>query len=187
MTTAITYFRRYRMQIDLREGIQTPPECEGYQFLSWDQNLVAAHSEAKFRSFRNELDANVFRCLGSATGCYRLMQEISSRDNFIPEATWLARFKHTRPSRIENCGTIQGLRIKPDVASIQNVGVVARHRGRQVGASIMLHSLRGFHSVGVRFVTLEVTVHNSKAIRFYQRLGFRVLKTVYKSAEVLYA
>ncbi len=187
MPTAITYFKRYRMQIDLREGIQDPPESENYHFLCWNDNLVAAHAEAKFRSFRNELDANVFRCLGNADGCYRLMKEISSRDNFVPEATWLARFKHPRTGRIENCGTIQGLRIKPDVASIQNVGVVASHRGKQVGAGIMMRSLHGFHSVGVRFVTLEVTVHNTKAIRFYQRLGFRVLRTVYKSTEVLYA
>lgn len=187
MPTAITYFKRYRMQIDLREGIQDPPECEGYHFLPWDEKLVAAHAEAKFRSFRNELDANVFRCLGSAVGCYRLMEEISGRDNFVPEATWLARFKHPRPGRVENCGTIQGLRLKPDVASIQNVGVVDSHRGKQVGAAIMMRALHGFHSVGVRFVTLEVTVHNTKAIRFYQRLGFRVLKTVYKSAEVMYA
>jgi len=175
------------MQIDLREGLQDPPSPEGYDFIAWTDNLVAAHAEAKFRSFHNELDANVFRCLGNSDGCYRLMKEISERDNFVPEATWLARFKHERTGRIENCGTIQGLRSKPDVASIQNVGVVTGHRGNQVGAGIMLRSLHGFHSVGVRFVTLEVTVHNSKAVRFYQRLGFRVLKTVYKSAEVLYA
>lgn len=186
MPKAITYFRRYRMQIDLVEGILEPPSPEGYHFLQWDPKLVAAHAESKFRSFRNELDANVFRCLGNSDGCYRLMKEVSSRDNFIPEATWLARFKHPRTGRVENCGTIQGLRTKPDVASIQNVGVVASHRGNQVGAGIMLRSLHGFHSVGVRFVSLEVTVHNSKAIRFYKRLGFRVLKTVYKSAEVLY-
>lgn len=176
------------MQIDLLEGFAKPDDPpEGYRILPWSEKLLPAHAEAKFRSFRNELDANVFSCLGNAEGCSRLMREIVNRQGFVPEATWLAVFDEAKTGRRENCATVQGMRNKHDVGSIQNVGVVAGHRGKQLGSLIVQHSLAGFHEAGVRFVTLEVTSHNTAAISLYERLGFRVLKTVYKSAEFSYA
>jgi ribosomal protein S18 acetylase RimI-like enzyme len=186
MNMAVTYFRRYRMQIDLREGFAPPDESPpGYSFLPWSKNLLAAHAEAKFRSFRNELDANVFRCLGIADGCHRLMKEITRREQFVPEATWLVRYTDPKTGRVENAGTVQGIRTKADVGSIQNIGIVPAHRGNQLGGLIVQHALKGFELAGVRFVRLEVTVHNTAAIRLYQRLGFRILRTVYKSADVI--
>ena len=32
----------------------------GFKFHAWSHRLLNAHAEAKYRSFRNELDANVF-------------------------------------------------------------------------------------------------------------------------------
>ena len=185
METAVTYFKRLRMEIDLREGFAEPPPIpEGYSFLPWNSKLLSAHAEAKFRSFRNELDANVFPALGNVDGCYRLMKEISRRGPFLPEATWLVQHTNNETGRIENCGTVQGIRVKVDVGSILNIGIVDRHRGKRLGGSIVQHSLKGFHLAGIRFVSLEVTSYNTAAIRLYQRLGFRVSRTVYKSAEV---
>ncbi|MEZ6106284.1 MAG: hypothetical protein R3B96_09260 [Pirellulaceae bacterium] len=51
----------------------------GYWLLSWDERLVEGHAVAKFESFRFELDANVFPCLGDLEGCHRLVREIFSR------------------------------------------------------------------------------------------------------------
>ena len=55
-----------------------------------DPDLLADHAEAKYQSFRDEIDADVFNCLGELDGCQRLMEEISLKDGFLPEATWLA-------------------------------------------------------------------------------------------------
>ena len=51
----------------------------------------------------------------------------------------------------------------------------------------MRKSLEGFREAGVFRVTLEVTAKNQDAQRLYERLGFRRLRTVYKTAEVAYA
>jgi len=158
----------------------------GFQFHPWQSKLLAAHAEAKFRSFRNELDCNVFPCLGEAEGCVRLMREISSRQGFVPEATWLLTYVDPKTGRTENCGTVQGIREQKDVGAIQNIGVVAGHRGKGLGSQIVNHCLLGFQKAGVQFVTLEVTAHNTGAFRLYKRLGFKVLKVVFKSAEVVY-
>ena len=48
----------------------------------------------------------------------------------------------------------------------------------------MYQALTGFRQRGLRRATLEVTAQNVGAIRLYQRLGFRKIKTVYKAAEL---
>ncbi len=181
----VVFFKRFRMQFDLRdaqfERIVVP---EGFALLPWRRSLLPAHAEAKFRSFRNELDSNVFPCLGEADGCLRLMKEISCRQGFVPEATWLATYQDPVTGRMENCGTVQGIREKLDVGSIQNIGIVEKHRGKGIGSAIVRQSLKGFQSVGIKIVTLEVTEKNTGALRLYERLGFEVVRTVFKSVEV---
>lgn len=182
---SVVFFKRYRMQFDLRDAkFDNLPIPDGFEIHAWDKSLLMAHAEAKFRSFRSEMDANVFPCLGNADGCLRLMREISCRQGFIPEATWLATYRDPETGARENCGTVQGIRESVDVGSIQNIGIVSGKRGRGIGSVIVQHSLRGFQSVGIKIVTLEVTAKNAGAKRLYERLGFKVLRTVYKSVEV---
>lgn len=181
----VVFFKRYRMQFDLRHAQLEPAVAPaGFELVPWRSALLAAHAEAKFRSFRNELDANVFPCLGESEGCLRLMKEISCRQGFIPESTWLATYRDPETGKKENCGTVQGIREKIDVGSIQNIGIVQAHRGKGIGSAIVKKSLQGFQSVGIKIVTLEVTEKNTGALRLYERLGFRIMRTVYKSVEL---
>ncbi|MFT5301486.1 MAG: mycothiol synthase [Mariniblastus sp.] len=181
----VIFFKRYRMQFDLRgaqfEEVSLP---DGFELRPWAPELLTAHAEAKFRSFRNELDTNVFQCLGESEGCHRLMKEISSRQGFVPEATWLVTYLDPVTGRLENCGTVQGIREKLDVGSIQNIGIVAGHRGKGIGSAIVINSLQGFQKAGMKIVTLEVTQKNTGAVRLYERLGFQISRTVFKSVEV---
>ena len=173
------------MQYDLREADLVLPQPPGvYQLHAWRPELVKDHAEAKFRSFRHELDTNVFACLGDAEGCLQLMKEISGRKNFLPETTWLLTHVDPSSGRQQNVGTVQGLLESADVGSIQNVGVVTGHRGMGLGALLIQYSLFGFRESGVKIVTLEVTEKNTGAMRLYQRLGFRILRTVYKPVKL---
>lgn len=182
---SVIYFKRYRMQIDLRNRKfdlgKIPPH---YRFHPWQKRHLFAHAEAKYHSFRNELDANVFPCLADSDGCIKLMTEISNRQGFVPEATWLVTFNCPETGKRENCATVQGIRDQFDVGAIQNIGVSQAHRSKGVGSLIVQHCLHGFQHVGVNFVTLEVTVQNTGAIRLYERLGFKIQKTVFKVVEL---
>lgn len=184
----VSYFKRYRMQIDLTESTPEPfdsrPIDPSIELHRWSERILEDHAEAKYLSFQNEIDCNVFPCLGDEDGCVRLMNEISRRSGFVPEATWL--LTHTDPvsRQRSNIGTVQGIREQKDVGSIQNIGITDPFRGRGLGSLIVSRCLNGFAEVGVRFVTLEVTANNSRAHRLYERLGFRILKVVFKSAEI---
>lgn len=183
----ITYFKRYKMEIDLKRVQDVKlRQFEKYSFLSWDSNLVDNHAEAKFLSFRNELDSHVFPCLGNREGCMKLMNEISCRSGFISTATWLLVLNETGNRSSENCGTVQGISDDGKTGSIQNLGIVPEHRGGGLGTELLTRSLKGFAEAGVESVNLEVTAKNEGALQLYQRLGFEVVELVYKSADLKY-
>ena len=184
---SLTYFKRYRMEIRLEAysaSIQVPA---GFKLLPWAARLLNEHADVKFESFRDELDAHVFPCLGEQEGCRKLMREISGRKDFVPSATWLASKCTEFESAIQAVGTIQGLRVGPREGAIQNIGVHPSFRGLGLGTALLDAALRGFQLVGCRTVNLEVTVQNTSAIRLYERLGFRRVETVFKIADVQFA
>lgn len=183
----ITYFKRYRMEYDLSSKLfPVPPLPDRFGLVAWQDELLQTHSETKYRSFRLEIDANVFPCLGDREGCTRLMTEISSRNGFLPESTWLIGYD-SDDGAPEYCGTVQGIRDRRGYGSIQNLGIVPERRGLGLGTILLHRSLVGFARMGLPKATLEVTAQNSGALRLYHRLGFRTVKTVYKAVEVAYA
>jgi ribosomal protein S18 acetylase RimI-like enzyme len=184
----LTYFKRYRMEIDLRGRSLVPiPLPPHYRLIAWDRSLIDAHAEAKFHSFRTEIDANVFPCLGEADGCRRLMNEIARKDGFLPEATWLLAYDVPGEHRLDFCGTVQGIRDRSGTGAIQNLGVTPEHRNSQLGSCLLIHALAGFQAAGLPRAYLEVTAQNSGAIRLYHRMGFVTARTVYKAVEVAYS
>jgi ribosomal protein S18 acetylase RimI-like enzyme len=185
--TSLTYFKRFRMEIDLRDRELVQPLLPlGYGLLRWDDSLLECHAQTKYRCFSGEIDANVFPCLSEMQGCLRLMNEIRAKEGFLPGTTWLATYRPFKNSKAEFVGTVQGVKDSTGIGAVQNLGVVPRHRGKLLGSILLVRSLVGFQRAGVRRVFLEVTSQNQGAIKLYERLGFRAVKTVYKAVEVAY-
>jgi ribosomal protein S18 acetylase RimI-like enzyme len=183
----LMYFKRYRMEITLAGRDLAPLRApEGYRFEPWNPALLDAFAEAKFVSFRGEIDANVFPCLGELDGCRRLMHEIACKPGFLPGTTWLLTFGRDS-RRPEFCGTVQGIRDAGGLGAIQNLGIAPEHRNGGLGTILLFHALQGFRHVGIGRVYLEVTAHNEGALRLYRRLGFVTVKTVYKAVEHVYS
>lgn len=171
------YYKRFRMEIDLQEPLAQPSLPPGYSWVAWNEALLEAHAEVKFNSFAEEIDAAVFPSLGTRLGCSCLMQEIARKSGFRAEATWLIAGSDGF------CGTVQGVRARSGIGAIQNLGVVPSHRGRGLGAALLLQALHGFRRTSLHRAFLEVTASNAAAIRLYRRLGFRSRKTLYKAVD----
>lgn len=183
----VTYFKRYRMEIDLHRPLfEPPPLPEGYYLHAWHERLIHAHAEVNFHSFREEIDAHVFPCFGEKEGCQRLMSDIAKRDGFLESATWLLEYRMIPNRRGDYVGTIQGVRDAYGTGAVQNIGIIPEHRGRSLGSYLVRLALDGFKQEGLRRASLEVTAQNTGAMRLYHRLGFRKTKTVYKAAEVVF-
>lgn len=184
----VTFFKRFRMEIDLERVALDPLVLpEGYRWQPWDPSLTNTHGDTKYLSFQTELDANVFPCLGARDGCRRLMSEISRREGFLSEATWLLVYQGRGPlaekTAAEYVGTVQGVR-DDNYGAIQNLGITPEHRGLGLGTCLLRKSLTGFKRASLRRAYLEVTARNTAAIRLYERFGFRSVRIVYKAAEL---
>jgi ribosomal protein S18 acetylase RimI-like enzyme len=178
MFTPIRYFKRFRMELALSQALPPiEPLPEGYYWLPWDDELLNAHARTKFECFRGELDTQVFPSLATEAGCEQLMRAIRFKPGFLPGATWLLGYGP------EFVGTVQGVRAISGLGAIQNLGIVAAHRGLGLGAQLMLQALHGFRRARLPAAFLEVTAINDPAVKLYRRLGFRCRKTVYKTVE----
>src|SRR5262245_17017069 len=175
----LTYFKRFRMELDLRHPRPPAELPRGFHWLSWNDGLLELHAQVKFRCFAAETDALVFPSLGHLSGCRDLMCAITSRPGFCPGATWLV-------SGPEGCvATVQGLIDSNRLGGIQNLGVVSEYRGLGIGRALLLKALFGFAVVGIRRAFLEVTATNGPAVRMYRSIGFRSYRTIYREVNVL--
>jgi predicted GNAT family N-acyltransferase len=174
---SITYYKRFRMEIDLEGSLEPPYLPAPFGFVPWDEALLDRHAEVKYRSFRDEIDSCVFPCLGERYGCQRLMREIRRKPGFLAEATWLIN----GPSG--DIGTVQGVMDRGPIGAIQNLGVVPGYRGMGLGSALILRALEGFRRAGLTRAYLEVTAENSAAVRLYRSVGFRRAKTLYKAVD----
>ncbi|MBA2115357.1 GNAT family N-acetyltransferase [Bremerella alba] len=181
---ALTYFKRFRMEISLADLPEEPPLPPDFRFQPWSGEILKRHAEVKYQSFRFEVDANVFPCLGDSEGCFRLMREITMRDGFLPAATWLIENHDPDSGHWRPIATVQGVRDREGKGSIQNLGVVPGYRGLGIGAILLIRALYGFREQELPQASLEVTSQNIGAIRLYERLGFRIASTVYKAVEM---
>lgn len=179
--TPIRYFKRYRMLLEPLQPLPPVPALpDGYFWLPWDDSLIEGHARAKYASFHDEIDSQVFPSLASEQGCTNLMKAIRFRPNFLPSATWLIGCGP------EYCGTVQGVRDRNGRGAIQNLGVAPPHRGRGLGTALLLQALHGFRRSCLPAAILEVTAENAAAVRLYRRYGFRCRKTLYKPIETPY-
>ncbi len=65
-----------------------------------------------------------------------------------------------------------GMSIVGDEAHIDNLGVHPEYRRRGIGTSLVIACVDNAREIGVRNMTLEVSVENHVAQVIYQRLGF---------------
>lgn len=177
------YFKRYRMMFDCRRtSIPEPRLPPGYVWVPWSEHLLEVHATVKAESFRHEIDAVVFPCLGELAGCRKLMSDIAAHANFLPSATWL--IQKTQGPAPQYCGTIQGMARFFRAGAIQNVGILPDCRGLGMGRALVSRALIGFSEKGVRKVFLEVTAMNHPAVQLYERIGFRIENVSYQAANI---
>ena len=55
--TTISYFKRFRMEIDLNDLPPPEPLPEGYTWVAWNDALVDLHADVKAHCFADEVDA----------------------------------------------------------------------------------------------------------------------------------
>lgn len=65
-------------------------------------------------------------------------------------------------------------KVSGTTGNIHLIGVSTSHRGRGIGTALILHSLKWFKEKGLKNVTVRTQAGNSKSIKFYTHLGFKI-------------
>ncbi|TWT58363.1 ribosomal-protein-alanine N-acetyltransferase [Thalassoglobus neptunius] len=175
------FLKRFRMEIDFLEvSLPRPDLPDGYTWSEWHPSLLHEHALAKFLSFHNELDSQIFPALRTVAGCRDLMRSIANHKAFLPQSTWLIRAAQNDFRPEFPCGTIQGLTQSSKLGAIQNIGIIPEHRGLGLGRALVLKNLHCFRSFGMQRVYLDVSAENEPAVELYRSIGFRHVKTSYR-------
>lgn len=74
------------------------------------------------------------------------------------------------------CGMVLTSVVHPEVGHVTQVCVTPAMHGAGVGYELMRHSIESFREAGFKGVSLTVTAANRRAVRLYERMGFRTLK-----------
>ena len=114
-----------------------------------------------------------------AEGGYVRTEEVDT-----PTRVYRARFRGSWTDREAQVVALEGGRVVGHVfvqrevhpvtrhVATLGIAVAADHRGRGIGATLMVESLRWARSVGVEKIMLSVYPHNRAAIALYRRFGF---------------
>lgn len=69
--------------------------------------------------------------------------------------------------------------LRPDLEGhIMSIAVDKRYRGNGIGSALLTEAIERLIERGARYIGLEVRVSNEKAIKLYERFGFRRVKRI---------
>lgn len=169
------FFKRYRMECSITSARFDSWELpEGFQWAPWQQGISRSHALALYQSFVHEKDSQLFLSFSTMTGCENLLLDMSQREDFLPEATWLI------DSPNGPCATLQSLELNGGIVSVQNIAVVPAHRGKGLGKALVQKLFQVMRAEKLTAATLEVTADNHRAIQLYQSMGFTKTRVLYK-------
>jgi ribosomal-protein-alanine N-acetyltransferase len=101
-------------------------------------------------------------------------EEIPVRDSSLRPAA-----KGSRLRNLEVAGFIIGEISRAHLGHIISIDVLPDARRRGLGSQLLVQAEHRLHTAGCHGVILETAVDNAAAIAFYQRHGYKVVRTVH--------
>jgi ribosomal-protein-alanine N-acetyltransferase len=77
-------------------------------------------------------------------------------------------------------GFIVGVKINPQIAKILMLTVSEQYRNRNIGSALLTQFIKKILIENVKSIELEVRTDNKKAIKFYQKHGFKIIQKIAK-------
>lgn len=137
-----------------------------------DQQAVRLISE----TYRGHVDSAINDQYVSAAGASRLIEnivELRGCGEQVPRASLVAIHTPTR----ELAALVALTGVRRQTAHIPQVAVAPEFQSRGLGAVLLDQAFREAARRGYREVSLTVTDLNQRAVRFYERLGFKTFRT----------
>lgn len=178
------YVRRFMLiNLDASDGSISGPSSlartlSSGEFLlePWEKKHNPQAVQLICRTYRGHVDSAINDQYASEAGASRLIEnivELRGCGEQIPRASLVAVHAPTR----ELAGLVALTGVRRQTAHIPQVAVAPEFQSHGLGAFLLGHAFREAARHGYREVSLTVTDLNRRAVRFYERLGFKTFRT----------
>ena len=180
-------YPRHFMLLDLRPPISAgsaeagtdrplPAAVSGLRLERWEDRLFAPCARLIQLAYANHADGEINDQYRSESGALKFLKNIillPGCGQFQPQASFVLRPPHTH----ELAGVVLTSLVAPRVAHVTQICVMPGYQRHGIGRRLMEAAMDSLRTRGVQELSLTVTAANERAVRLYENIGFRTIKT----------
>jgi len=168
---------RQFMLLSLAEAkLSNPPVLEGLRLERWNDRSFDSCARLIQLAYASHVDGEINDQYRSEAGAMKFLRNIiilPGCGEFRPEASFLAR-----PAVGEQpIGMVLTSAVADRVGHTTQICVMPGYQGHGVGRHLMEAAIQALRSRRFQALSLTVTSGNASAVRLYENLGFRTIKT----------
>jgi ribosomal protein S18 acetylase RimI-like enzyme len=172
-------FRLYGRLFMLLAISDTPPAAGPAPAMRperWHDRFFEPCARLIHLAYTDHVDSEINDQYQSAAGALRFLKNIillPGCGQFLPAASFLLR----APGSNELIGAVLSSEVAPRVGHITQICVQPGFQGQGLGRKLILAAIEALREMRFGKLTLTVTSANTPAVRLYETLGFRTVKT----------
>lgn len=143
--------------------------------LPWERQHDREVAEILHHTYRNHVDAGINDQYSSPAGTTRLIENIVLQQGCGEYLSRISRVAIHRPSQ-KLAGLLAVTAVRPHTAHIPQVAVPPPFQGCGLGTLLMESAFQDLTCQGYQEISLTVTDANARAVRLYERLGFKTFR-----------
>ncbi len=154
---------------------EAKPPSEGIQLRRWENDDLNSAAHLTMQSYEHLVDRQISAHYQSDDSCYEFLSNIILRPgcgNFLGEASFTAWDVKSG----EIAGYVLSSMISAKNGHIPQIAVAPSFQGRGVGKMLLSQALAALKKRGYQSVSLSVTAENRKAVQFYRKYHFEIIK-----------
>ena len=169
--------RRQFMLADLPvRGTLHPQMRDGLRLQPWSDKFMEPCARLIQQAYTDHVDSEINDQYRTEIGAAKFLRNIVLLPGcglFCPEASFIVRAATSEPP----VGMILTSTVAPGVGHTTQVCVLPGYQKNGLGRRLMESSLAALQNHGYTALTLTVTSTNANAVRLYENLGFRTVKS----------
>jgi len=141
------------------------------KIIPWNTSLIVSVAVMTAESYRNHQDFEILEDYHTPANCENYLRGLVTKPGcgiFLQDASFMCLDEYGTP-----CGYLICSRISDRRAMIPQIATHPAWQGRGIGAALMSRCMRQLMAMNYNSLSLVVTAENSRALEWYQRLGFK--------------
>jgi len=170
-------YTRQFMLLDLQKTTESGASPSGALRLArWNDRYFEPCAKLIYLAYANHVDGEINDQYRSSHGALKFLKNIillPGCGQFVPGASFLLH----EPGSEELVAAVLTSEVSPGVGHTTQICVLPGYQGHGLGRMLMQTSAEALRSMKFRELTLTVTSDNHTAVRLYEKLGFRTIKS----------